>query len=290
MRFRSLMLVTLLAATLVITSAFAAVSVFLTGVVIPETITRTPAGNFFVTDARAGRPDLERPCRRGNCHGGIGRLQPPRRRVPACQLRPVRRTVSRRRRRRGSRVGLDNESLVRGHALRVAGRLGVTTPGVASGFGRHNGEVLVTNQGNGTESTGSVDIFTPRLWEPSAGSRICSRMCRSGAVSAPGFGAVGETLLVSDAGGGGILFRQPDRQGRACSRRFRSVRASGCGRWRSTPSGGAGTAGICSFRLNTRDIVVVQPATVRSSGGSRAPSIRAGCCYDSGGQRELAVQ
>ena len=38
MRFRSLMLVTLLAATLLITSAFAAVSVFATGVVIPETI------------------------------------------------------------------------------------------------------------------------------------------------------------------------------------------------------------------------------------------------------------
>src|SRR5947209_6987456 len=43
-----------LASALLVTAGSAATTVFATGMVVPETITQTASGNFFVTDANAG--------------------------------------------------------------------------------------------------------------------------------------------------------------------------------------------------------------------------------------------
>jgi hypothetical protein len=258
MRFRSLMLVTLLAAALLITSAFAAVSVFATGMVIPETIARTAEGNFFVTDAEADGPIWSVPAAGGTATqvasagyillGGVF--------LPASfgsvggQFLVV-----------GSDGTLASASTMNAsfsvtpYASQADSAW--TTPVVASGFGRHNGEVLVTNQGNGTQSTGSVDIFTP--------SGTVGRLANLpmvnvpfGAVQAPaGFGAVGGTLLVSDAGGGGIYSVSPTGKVSLFTTIPLGTGQSGLRQMAFAPSGWGRYSGNLFVSLNTRDIVIV---------------------------------
>ena len=78
-----------------------------------------------------------------------------------------------------------------------------TEPVLAPSFGALSGNVLVTNQGDGT-GTGSVDYFTPN----GAVGRLAALSAVNvpfGAALAPSsFGDVGGALLVSDAAGSGI--------------------------------------------------------------------------------------
>jgi hypothetical protein len=259
MRFRSLMLVTLLAAALFVTSAFAAVSVFATGMVTPETIARTAAGNFLVTDADDGGPIWSVPAAGGTATQVASAGYSLRDGVflPA------------------SFGSVGGQFLVVGgdgtlaSASTMNASFTVTpyasqadslwnTPVVASGFGRHSGEVLVTNQGSGTGSNdGSVDIFTPsgtvgRL------TNLPSVNVPFGAALAPGgFGDVGGTLLVSDAGGGGIYSVNPTGRVSLFTTIPLGTGQSGLRQIAFAPSGWGRYSGNLFVSLNTRDIDIV---------------------------------
>jgi hypothetical protein len=257
MRFRSLMLVTLLAATLLITSAFAAVSVFATGVVIPETITRTAAGNFFVTDAEGDGPIWSVPAAGGTATqvasagyillGGVF--------LPASfgsvggQFLVVGADGT-----LASASTMNASFTVTPYASQADSAW--TTPVVASSFGRHSGEVLVTNQGTGSRD-GSVDIFTPsgtvgRL------TNLPSVNVPFGAALAPrGFGDVGGTLLVSDAGGGGIYSVNPTGRVSLFTTIPLGTGQSGLRQMAFAPSGWGRYSGNLFVSLNTRDIDIV---------------------------------
>jgi hypothetical protein len=257
MRFRSLMLVMLLAATLLITSAFAAVSVFATGMDAPEAIAPAASGNFFVTDARADGPIWSVPAAGGTATqvasagyslrdgvflpasfgsvggqflvvGGDGTL--------------------------ASASTMDASFTVTPYASQANSAW--TTPVVASGFGRHNGEVLVTNQGTGSRD-GSVDIFTPsgtvgRL------TNLPSVNVPFGAAQAPaGFGAVGGTLLVSDGGAGGIYSVNPNGRVSLFTTIPLGTGQSGLRQMAFAPSGWGRYSGNLFVSLNTRDVVIV---------------------------------
>jgi hypothetical protein len=257
MRFRSLMLVMLLAATLSITSAFAAVSVFATGMDAPEAIAPAASGNFFVTDARADGPIWSVPAAGGTATqvasagyslrdgvflpasfgsvggqflvvGGDGTL--------------------------ASASTMDASFTVTPYASQANSAW--TTPVVASGFGRHNGEVLVTNQGTGSRD-GSVDIFTPsgtvgRL------TNLPSVNVPFGAAQAPaGFGAVGGTLLVSDGGAGGIYSVNPNGRVSLFTTIPLGTGQSGLRQMAFAPSGWGRYSGNLFVSLNTRDVVIV---------------------------------
>jgi hypothetical protein len=257
MRLRSLMLVTLLAATLLITSAFAAVSIFATGMDAPEAIAPTAAGNFLVTDARADGPIWSVPAAGGTATqvasagyslrdgvflpasfgsvggqflvvGGDGTL--------------------------ASASTMDASNTVSPYASQANSLW--NTPVVASGFGRHNGEVLVTNQGSGT-GDGSVDIFTPsgtvgRL------ANLPSVNVPFGAAQAPaGFGPLGGTLLVSDGGGGGIYSVNPTGRVSLFATIPLGTGQNGLRQIAFAPSGWGRYSGDLFVSLNTRDIVIV---------------------------------
>jgi hypothetical protein len=257
MRFRSLMLVTLLAATLLITSAFAAVSVFATGVVIPETIERTAAGDFFVTDADADGAIWSVPAAGGTATqvasagysllGGVV--------LPASfgsvggQFLVVGADGT-----LASASTMDASNTVTPYASQADSAW--TTPVVASSFGRHTGEVLVTNQGTGSRD-GSVDIFTP--------SGTVGRLTNLPSVSVPfgaalaprGFGAVGGTLLVSDAGGGGIYSVNPTGRVSLFTTIPFGTGQSGLRQMAFAPSGWGRYSGNLFVSFNIRDIVIV---------------------------------
>jgi hypothetical protein len=262
MRFRSLILVTLVAAALFVTSAFAAVSVFATGMVVPETVARTPAGNFFVTDADATGPIWSVPSGGGSATqvaaagyslrdgvflpAGFGSV-------------------------RGQFLVVGGDGLANGNAFASTMDASYTvtpyasqanslwnTPVVASGFGRHSGEVLVTNQGSGTDShDGSVDIFTPsgtvgRL------TNLPSVNVPFGAALAPaGFGNVGGTLLVSDAVGGGIYSVNPTGRVSLFTTIPLGTGQSGLRQMAFAPSRWGRYSGNLFVSLNTRDIDIV---------------------------------
>jgi hypothetical protein len=130
------------------------------------------------------------------------------------------------------------------------------TPVVASGFGQHNGEVLVTNQGTGSRD-GSVDILTPsgtvgRL------TNLHSVNVPFGAALAPaGFGAVGGTLLVSDGGGGGIYSVNPAGRVSLFTTIPLGTGQNGLRQMAFAPSGWGRYSGNLFVSLNTRDIVIV---------------------------------
>jgi hypothetical protein len=258
MRLRSLVLVTLLAAAFCATTVFAAVSVFATGMVTPETIARTAAGDFLVTDAdddgpiwsvAAGggtatqvalagyslRDGVFLPANFGSVGGqflvvgGDGTL--------------------------ASASTMDASHTVTPYASQANSLW--NTPVVVSGFGRHNGEVLVTNQGNGTESTGSVDIFTP---SGTVGRLTNLPMVNVpfGAAQAPaGFGTVGGTLLVSDAVGGGIYSVNPTGRVSLFTTIPLGTGQSGLRQIAFAPSGWGRYSGNLFVSLTTRDIAVV---------------------------------
>jgi hypothetical protein len=215
MRLRSLVLLALLGAALCVSSVAGAVSIFATigppempGT--PETVARTASGSFLVTDANDGGPiwsvaagggtatqvalagyslrdGLFLPANFGSVGGqflvvgGDGTL--------------------------ASASTMDASHTVTPYASQANSLW--NTPVVASGFGRHNGEVLVTNQGNGTESTGSVDIFTPSGTVGRLTNLPMVNVPFGAALAPAGFGVVGGTLLVSDAGAGGIYSVNP---------------------------------------------------------------------------------
>jgi len=261
MRFRSLVLVTLLAAALCFTSVVAAVSVFATfptATATPETIARTAAGNFLVTDADDGGPIWSVPAAGG----------------AATQVALAGYSL---------RDGVflpANFGSVGGQFLVVGGgttafastmnaSFAVTpyasqanslwnTPVVASSFGRHNGDVLVTNQGSGTGAhDGSVDIFTP---DGTVGrlTNLPSVNVPFGAALAPaGFGDVGGTLLVSDAVGGGIYSVNPTGRVRLFTTIPLGTGQSGLRQMAFAPSGWGRYSGNLFVSLTTRDIDIV---------------------------------
>jgi hypothetical protein len=264
MRRRSLVLVTVLAVALSIPAVVAAVSGFASGMVVPESITRTAAGNFFVTDAG---PDGSGPIWSVPAGGGT-----------ATQVASADYSL---------RDGLflpANFGSVGGQFLVVGGEATENgtgfastmnssftltpyasqanslwnTPVLASGFGQFKGDVLVTNQGSGTGShDGSVDIFTPdgtvgRLTDlPALDTPF-------GAVLAPaGFGAVGGTLLVSDAGGGGIYSVNPTARVTLFTTIPLGSGQGGLRQMAFAPSGWGRYSGNLFVSLQRRDIDIV---------------------------------
>ena len=132
-------------------------------------------------------------------------------------------------------------------------------PIVASGFGRHKGEVLVTNQGTQTGvHDSSVDIFhaersSRQAHKSDHGEHSVRRCPGSDRLWPSGRNAVGVRRRR-----GRNLFGQPERQGQPV--RDDSISApdrAACGRWHSLPRDGAGTAGNLFVSLNTGDIDIV---------------------------------
>jgi hypothetical protein len=260
---RSLVLVALLAAALSATSVIAAVSVFATGVITPETIARTAGGDFVVTDAGVTMDGDVGPIWSVPAGGGIATQVA----VAGYSLRDG--------------VFLPaNFGSVGGQFLVVGGDGTLAsastmdaahtvtpyasqanslwnTPVVMSGFGQHKGEVLVTNQGNGTEFTGSVDIFTP---SGTVGRLTNLPMVNVpfGAAQAPtGFGPVGGTLLVSDAGGDGIYSVNPTGQVSLFTTIPLGTGQNGLRQMAFAPSGWGRYSGNLFVSLNTGDIDIV---------------------------------
>ena len=264
MRRRSLVLVTVLAVAFSVTAVAAAVSIFATGMGTPETVARTASGNFLVTDAG---PDGSGPIWSVPATGGT-----------ATQVASAPYSL---------RDGVflpANFGSVGGQFLVVGGEGTTngtgfastmnssftltpyasqanslwTTPVVASGFGQHKGEVLVTNQGSGTGShDGSVDIFTP---EGTVGrlADLPDLDTPFGAALAPtGFGAVGGTLLVSDAGGGGIYSVNPKGKVSLFTTLPLGDDQGGLRQMAFAPSGWGRYSGNLFVSLQTRDIDIV---------------------------------
>jgi hypothetical protein len=207
LKFLGVLVVASLFAALYASSGFAAVSVFATGTNMPETITQTASGSFFVTDADAVGDIWNVPATGGT----------------ASSVAQAGFTL------RGGLILPGSFGAVGGQFL-VAGvgapdttalastmdaaftvtpyaqqKKGVwTQPVLAPSFGSFSGDVLVTNQGGGKNFPGSVDFITP--------SGAVGRLATLSSVNSPfgaalapsGFGAVGGTLLVSDAQGSGI--------------------------------------------------------------------------------------
>jgi hypothetical protein len=264
MRRRSLVLVALLGAALFVTSVASAVSVFATGMGTPETVARTASGNFLVTDAG---PDGSGPIWSVLATGG-----------PATQVASTDYSL-----RDGVFlpanfgsvggqflvVGGDATANGTGFASTMNSSFTLTpyasqanslwnTPVVASGFGQHNGEVLVTNQGSGTGAhDGSVDIFTPegtvdRLTD------LTALDTPFGAALAPaGFGSVGGTLLVSDAGGGGIYSVNPKGKVSLFTTLPLAADQGGLRQIAFAPSGWGKYSGNLFVSLQRRDIDIV---------------------------------
>jgi hypothetical protein len=264
MRRRSLVLVALLGAALCVTSVAGAVSVFATGMGTPETVARTASGNFLVTDAG---PDGSGPIWSVPATGGT-----------ATQVALADYSL---------RDGVflpANFGSVGGQFLVVGGEATVngtgfaatmnssftltpyasqpkslwTTPVVASGFGQHKREVLVTNQGSNTGAhDGSVDIFTP---EGTVGrlADLPALDTPFGAALAPaGFGAVGGTLLVSDAGAGGIYSVNPTGRVSLFTTLPLGNGQGGLRQMAFAPSGWGRYSGNLFVSLQTRDIDIV---------------------------------
>ena len=207
LKFLGVLVVASLFAALYASSGFAAVSVFATGTNSPETITQTASGSFLVTDADAVGDIWNVPATGGTAssvaqagftlRGGLF--------LP------------------GSFGAVGGQFLVAGvgapDTTGLASTMDAsftvtpytqekkaiwTQPVLAPSFGSFSGDVLVTNQGP-AKRAGSVDFITPsgavgRL------ATLSSIATPFGAALAPsGFGAVGGTLLVSDAQGSGII-------------------------------------------------------------------------------------
>ena len=208
----SMLVLMLFASALHAVSVSAATSVFATGMDIPESITQTASGNFYVTDADGSI---------WNVPAGGG---------SATKLASVTYSLRGGLILPGNFVSPGGQS-VGGQFLVVGGVANTSTPADAStmnatftlspyasqpnslwtqpvfapSFGSYSGDILVTNQGSGTGTfDGSVDFFTP---SGTVGKivTLSSVHVPFGAALAPAsFGDVGGTLLVTDAGGSGI--------------------------------------------------------------------------------------
>ncbi len=212
LKFLGVLVVASLFAALYASSGFAAVSVFATGTNSPETITQTASGNFFVTDADALGDIWNVPAAGG----------------PASSVAQAGFTLRGGLILPGSFGSVGGQFLVTGVGAPDTSGLASTMdasftvtpytqktkaiwtqPVLAPSFGSFSGDVLVTNQGAAKNFPGSVDSITPS----GAVGRLAtfsSVITPFGAAVAPsGFGAVGGTLLVSDAGGSGIYSVDP---------------------------------------------------------------------------------
>ncbi|HEY3207972.1 MAG TPA: hypothetical protein VGJ58_13550 [Gaiellaceae bacterium] len=210
LRVLSVLVFTLLVSVLHVTSVSAAISVFATGMHQPETITQTVSGSFFVTDAdnqgtiwnvSAGGGTASSLAKAGySLRGGL---------ILPANFGSV-----------GGQflvVGLKGNGTAQASTMdanfkvtRYASQADSiwTQPVLAPRFGAFGGGVLVTNQGVDTVP-GSVDVFRS--------SGEVGRLAPLSAVNTPfgadlapsGFGDVGGTLLVSDAGGFSAVSGQP---------------------------------------------------------------------------------
>jgi hypothetical protein len=206
-RFLGVLVCVLFFAALYASSGSATVSVFATGTNMPETITPTASGGFFVTDADAPGDIWSVPATGGTAlsvaqagfslRGGLF--------LP------------------GSFGSVGGQFLVVGvgapDTTALASTMDAvftvtpyaqqkkavwTQPVLAPNFGSFSGDVLVTNQGL-PNFPGSVDAFTPSGTVGRVATLSSFPPTPFGAALAPlGFGAVGGTLLVSDANGSGI--------------------------------------------------------------------------------------
>ena len=203
------LVLTLVATALAATASFASVSVFATGPVTPETVARTPAGDFLVTDADDSGPIWSVPSTGGSATQKA---------LAGYSLRDAIFLPAGFGSVGGQFLVVGGEAVENGTAFASTMDASFTvtryasqarslwnTPVLATSFGQFSGDVLVTNQGSGTGSNdGSVDVFTPsgtvgRL------TTLPSVNVPFGAALAPGgFGTVAGTLLVSDAAGSGI--------------------------------------------------------------------------------------
>ena len=206
LRFLSVLAFALVVAGLYASSGFATVSVFATGTSMPETITPTASGSFFVTDADAVGDIWNVPATGGTAssvaqagfslRGGLflpgtfgavgGQFLVVG--VGAPDMTALASTM-------------DAAFTVTPYAQQKKGVW--TQPVLAPSFGSFSGDVLVTNQGLGKNFPGSVDSFTPGGTVGSLAT--LPSVTPFGAALAPSsFGAVGGRLLVSDATGSGI--------------------------------------------------------------------------------------
>jgi hypothetical protein len=256
------LVLTLVATALAATASSAAVSVFATGPVTPETVARTPAGDFLVTDADDSGPIWSVPSTGGTATkkalAGYSLRD-------AIFLRSGFGSVG------GQFLVVGGEAVTNGTAFASTMNASFTvtpyasqarslwnTPVLATNFGQFSGDVLVTNQGSGTGShDGSVDVFTPsgtvgRL------TTLPSVNVPFGAALAPGsFGTVGGTLLVSDAAGSGIYSVSSAGNVTLFTTIPLGAGQSGLRQMAFAPEGWGRYGGNLFVSLNARDIDVV---------------------------------
>jgi hypothetical protein len=262
MRLRSLLVVALLPTALCASAVLAAVLVFATGMSVPETIARTAAGDFLVTDA-----DDSGPIWSIAAGGGFATLVA----STGYSLRDGAFLPAGFGSVGGQLIVVGGDAVENGTAFASTMDASHTvtpyasqanslwnTPVVVSGFGQHKGEVLVTNQGSGTGlRDGSVDIFTP---SGTVGRLTNLPMVNVpfGAAQAPaGFGSVGGTLLVSDAGGGGIYSVNPTGRVSLFTTIPLGPGQTGLRQIAFAPSGWGRYSGNLFVSLNTLDIDIV---------------------------------
>jgi hypothetical protein len=208
-RLLGLLVFGLLASALAVTACFAATTVFATGMAVPESITPTAFGNFFVPDANgkiwnvpaiggavSQAADLSAT---ETLRGGL--ILPSSFGSVGGQFLFVGRATSG----GAALAGTMNTSTFATSPYQSQANGVWTQPVLASSFGSLSGDVLVTNQGSAT-TLGSVDYFTPSGGVGTLATFSSSAIIPFGAALAgSSFGGVGgPSLVVSDAGGNGI--------------------------------------------------------------------------------------
>lgn len=249
-----------LVSAVLVTSVPAATSVFATGMMTPETITPAASGDFFVTDAGPASND----------HGPIWQ-------VPAAggaaQLKADAGYTLRGGLLLPSTFGsVGGQFLVTG--LGAASTMNTTTfavtlyhsqantvwtqPVLAPSFGSLSGDVLVTNQGSAT-TNGSVDFFTPSGGVGTLATFPSAATIPFGAALAnASYGEVGgPSLIVSDAGGGGIYTVDPAGNIKLFTTIPLGTGQSGLRQVAFAPKGWGKYGGNLFVSVNTRDIDIV---------------------------------
>lgn len=255
-RFLSLLVFALLASAVAVMAVFAATSVFATGMNVPETISQTASGNFYVTDADAAGDIWNVPAGGGaasslatagySLRGGL---------ILPASFGSV-----------GGQflvVGIGAASTMNTSTLTVTpyhsqANTVWTQPVLAPRFGSFSGDVLVTNQG-ATGFPGSVDFFTPSGTVGTLATFSSLAIIPFGAALAgPSFGEVGgPSLFVSDAGGSGIYTVDTGGTVRLFTTIPLGTGQSGLRQIAFAPKGWGKYGGDLFVSVNTRDIDVV---------------------------------
>jgi hypothetical protein len=271
-RFHRLLLIGLTVVLALVTIApvavLAATSVFATGMRIPQGISRTATGNFYVTDADTTTRNKGRiwevPANGGSAtlRASTGYSLRDNLILPADfgafggQLLVVGGDASTNGRAFASTMDLTSFT-VTPYASKP--RSLWTTPVLATSFGAYSGYVLVTNQGSNKKGAfdGSVDFFRP---DGTVGKLVtlASVNVPFGAALAPaGFGSVGGTLLVSDAGGSGIYSVTPTGQVSQFTTIPLGSGQSGLRQIAFAPDGWGRYSGNLFVSVDTRNIYIV---------------------------------